>query len=214
MKDEEQNDDEQKKDEQKKKIVPGSKTPQKVKKVDPKHQEEQEKLFSEADKISPVSKKINKVEIVKTIGGDEINLAEYVEENYVNFKGKSTHYFRDLFYYPLADMFGVPRKVMDDFMKPYFVPAFKNAFILSRFPQKVVARIHEKNPYIYYWNREFFHYQVMTKKADADYRLFISQAQEIFSRNPKPTIKEFMKEYCEKYKVPMQLNLFDDLIGK
>ena len=198
----------------KKNILPENKQDKqdkKVKKVDPKHQEEQEELFKKSDDISPISKKLNKAEVTYTTrGGEEINVADYVEEHY--FTGKSTHYWRDLFYYPLADMFGVPRKVMDNFVKPYFVPVFKNAFILSRFPHKVVNRIHERNGYIFFWNRKYFHYQVMTKKADADYRLFIKQAQDIFSREPKPTVKEFIKEYCAKYNVPEQLNLFVDLM--
>jgi hypothetical protein len=201
-----------KNDKKKKKIILPDNSKKQVKKVDPKQSEEQEQLIFKIKKLSPANKKINKAEIVKLRGGDEINIDEYVNENYIT--GKSTHYFRDQFYYPLADMFGVSRKVMDEFVKPYFVPAFKNAFILSRFPQKVINRIHEKNPYIYCWNRRYFHYQVITKKADAEYRLFISQAQEIFNREQKPTVKEFINEYCTKYNVPMQLNLFEDLIGK
>jgi hypothetical protein len=201
-----------KKDQKKKKIILPDNIKKPVKKIDPKQTEEQENLLFKAKQLSPANKKINKVEIVQLKGGDEINLDEYVNEHYIT--GQSTHYFRDQFYYPLADMFGVPRKVMDEFVKPYFVPAFKNAFILSRFPQRVIDRIHERNPYIYYWNRRYFHYQVITKKADAEYRLFISQVQEIVNREPKPSFKEFMDEYCEKYKVVKQLNLFEDLIGK
>jgi hypothetical protein len=201
-----------KNDKKKKKIILPDNSKKQVKKFDPKQSEEQEQLIFKIKKLTPANKKINKAEIVKLRGGEEINIDEYVNENYIT--GKSTHYFRDQFYYPLADMFGVSRKVMDEFVKPYFVPAFKNAFILSRFPQKVINRIHEKNPYVYYWNRRYFHYQVITKKADAEYRLFISQAQEIFNREQKPTVKEFINEYCTKYNVPMQLNLFEDLIGK
>lgn len=211
--DEQQQDPEQPK---KKVVSEGEKGQQskKVKKVDPKHQEEQEKLLFDADQISPIGKrkKINKAEIVKTMGGEEINLADYIEENYIT--GKSTHYFKEQFYYPLADMFGVPRKVMDEFVKPYFVPVFKNAFILSRFPQRVVNRIQEKNPYVSYWYRRYFHYQFLTKTADVEYRLFISQAQEIMNRVPKPTVKEFINEYCDKYNVPKQLSLFDDFLEK
>ncbi len=202
------------KEEKKKKILPENKVSKKVKKVHPKDLEEQKKLFRDADQISPVSKKINKSEIFTNRGGEEINVDDYVEKNYINYTGKSTHYFRDHFYYPLADMFGVPRKVMDEYVKPYFVPVFKNAFILSRFPQKVINHIHENNKYVFLCSRKYFHYQIMTKKADADYRLFIAQAQEIFSKDPKPTLKQFMNEYCATYHVPMQLNLFEDLLGK
>jgi len=193
-------------------IVPIVKGKGNVKKVDPKHIQEQELLFTKADLISPINKKIDPIEIVKTIGGQEINLNEYIEVNYINYTGQDTHFTREQFYYPLADMFGVDRKLMDNFIRPHFVPVFKNNFIISRFPQKVVSHIREKNKYIAYCRRGFFHYQLMTKKADSDYRLYIGQVQAIINRNPQPTLKEFIIEYCTEYHLAIQLDMFDSVL--
>lgn len=157
--------------------------------------------------------KINKVEIVETIGGDLINIDDYVESNYIDYTGQDTHFFKETFYYPLADMFGVPRSVMDNYVKPHFVPQFINAFILSRFPQKVINRIHYKNKYISYCRRRYHHYQIMTKKADDDYRLFIGEVEQFLARTPKPAFKDFVKEFCPPHNISVQLDLFENLLA-
>lgn len=69
------------KEEQKKKTLPENeqgKQVKKIKEINPAEQQEQKSLLFEADRISPVNKKIDKVEI-ETIGGHRVAWAELVE---------------------------------------------------------------------------------------------------------------------------------------
>jgi len=144
---------------------------------------------------------------VQFINGSEIDLDEYIDENFIT--ERKTHYFKP-FYLSLADLFGVDAKVMEIFRKPRFVPKFKNYFILGRFPQPVVNRLKAKNKYVGYF-RKYYYYQLITKKADAEYRNFIWQAQEmaiLYKGQPK----RFIVEYCTKYGLSIQLDLFDGII--
>lgn len=176
--------------------------------IDPKHQQEQEELFAKSDAISPANKKIDNEEIIRTIGGEEIDLSRYIEENYISVR--STHYFKS-FYLALADLFNVDPVVMEKFVKPVFVPVFKNYFILGRFPQKVQNRLKAKNKYIGYYRRKYYFYQLITKEADLKYRTFIKDAEEMAVTH-KGNFKKFIIAYCTQYKLPIQMDLFDNFI--
>lgn len=63
---------------QKKIILPENKKVGKVKPIDPKYLQEQEQLFKESDRISPVSKKIDKDEI-HLLGGTVTTWKELLE---------------------------------------------------------------------------------------------------------------------------------------
>lgn len=196
------------KEKKQKKILPSENQNKPLKKADPKHQQEQENLFSKADAISPANKKIDEDEIVHLQGGTDINISEYIRENYAQ---ASTHYFKT-FYLSLADLFGVDPKVMVYYRKPHFVPVFKNSFIYARFPQRVVDRMHEKNPYISYCKRRYKNYQCLTIKADEELREYIWQAHTMI--DDCSSVKEFIIAYCTKYSLPIQLDLFDNLLAK
>lgn len=176
--------------------------------IDPKHQQEQEELFAKSDEISPANKKIDKSEVIQTIGGEAIDLGRYIEENYIAVQ--STHYFKS-FYLALADLFNVDPIVMERFVKPVFVPVFKNYFILGRFPQKVQNRLKAKNKYIGYYKRKYYFYQLITKEADVKYRTFIDDAEKMAVAH-KGNIKKFIIAYCTEYKLPIQTDLFDNFI--
>jgi hypothetical protein len=197
-------------DDKKKKIEPGNKQDKKVKKINPKHQEEQEKLFSEADQISPVSKKIDKAEIVKTIGGEVINVADYVEDNYVT--GKSTHYFKP-FYNAIADLLGLSHDVMKPFRKLRIVALLKRKFVWGRFPNTVQQKIYKRNPYTGYCTRTYWNYQVITKKADTLSREYIKDfeetAKKVLENNGR--MKEFIIEHSTKCGLPIQLEFFESM---
>jgi hypothetical protein len=181
---------------------------QQIKIAPPKHLQEQEGLFAKADAISPASKKIDESEIVKLRGGEEINLAQYISENYAE---AATHFYKP-FYQALAQLFSVDPIVMERYRKPHFVPVFKNSFIYARFPQRVIERIHEKNPYVGYCKRKYKNYQCLTIAADEQLREYIMQVQTIIEMSDN--VKDFIILYCTKYNLPIQLNLFENLIAK
>ncbi len=170
-----------------------------------KDEELQQEIFDKVE--SKVQKDIDRQEekqIIQLQGGGEIDVNLYVSKSHAQ---KCTHYYKELFYYPLADLFGVPRSVMDDYVKPHFVAVSKHNFILSRFPQRVVDRILADNKYVGFCRREYHHYQLLTPEADAQYKLFIWQVQEMMKVSS--SVKDFIIKYSTEYKLPIQLNLFD-----
>lgn len=198
---------------QTKTIAPKNKQSPIVKPIDPKHLQEQEELFKESDRISPVSKKIDKAEIVTvtTIGGEVINIADYIAETYA---GKSTHFYPS-FYNLIADLMGVSREVMIPFVKPPIVPALKRLLIYGRFPNAVQRKIYSNNPYTGYCTRDYYNYQLLTKEADALCVKYIEEfeitAEEVLLRNG--ILKDFIIEHSIKCGLPIQLDLFGNIAG-
>lgn len=199
------------KDEKKKrKVLPvdKEKKQKKIKKIDPQHEQEQQQLFTKADAISPANKKSQKELDIELRGGTAINIDEYVRENYVE---KATHFFRDTFYFPIADLLGISRDYMRTFVKPLIVPMLKRVLIYGRFPNAIQRKIYKKNPYTGYCTRSYWNYQFLTIKADDQLRGFINDFEteltEVLKANGD--IKKFITQYCEKFHIPIQLNLFE-----
>lgn len=191
----------------KRKVLPEGEKKKRIKKLDPKHQQEQEQLFSQADSISPINKQINKAEIVELNNGEQINITEYILENYV--EEKSTHFF-ECFYFLIADLMGVSRGVMKTFIKPLIVPLLKRYLIYGRLPDAVQRRLYKKNPYTGYCTRSYWNYQYLTKKADLMVIGFIDDFQKEGERvlAANGDIKAFIIAYGKKFNVSIQPELF------
>lgn len=198
--------DEEKRKEEDIKNAISNKPESRVKKVDPKFQEEQQMLFTQADDISPINKKIDKAEIIELKGGEYVNIDEYIAENYAE---ASTHFFRD-FYNCIADLLGVSRDVMKPFKKISIVPLLKRQLIYGRFPNAVQIKIYKKNPYTGYCTRQYWNYQLLTIKGDLLLRGFIcdfqASAQRVIEQNGN--LKTFINEYCREFGLPIQMELF------
>lgn len=194
-------------DSKKKKVIPVQGQVRKVKKVDPKEQLEQEQLFVESDKISPVNKKIDKKEIVKTVGGEEINISDYIAETYA---GKSTHFFPS-FYNLIADLLGVSHEVMKQFVKPLIVPQLKRAFIYGRLPFLVQQRLYQKNPYTGYCTRDQFNYQWLTKDADVVLRGYIKDFEDEGKKIllSGGNMQDFIAHFGAKFNLSFQIDMFE-----
>jgi len=192
----------------KRKIVPTNEQKKQVKKFDPKQQQELDDLVFKADLISPANKKIDKVEIVELRSGGIINIDEYIRENYIE---KSTHFFLESFYFPIADLAGISRDAMRQFVKPLIVPLLKKFLLYGRFPNAVQERLYKKNKYTGYYSRQHWNYQWLTKKADAELREFITQfedeAERVLAANGN--LKTFIVEYCRKYHLAIQPEIFE-----
>lgn len=202
------------KDEEKKKkgkLLPENEQKKKVKKIKPEHKQEQEELFKKSDQISPANKKIDTNEFVQ-LNGDIFNIDDYIRKNFV---GKATHFYRS-FYYLIADLLGVSRELMKPFVKPLIVPLLKRILIYGRFPNAVQIRLYKRNPYTGYCTRTYWNYQWLTQKADSKLRDFIvdfeREGQKVLDNNGD--MKTFITEYCRQFNIPIQLDLFDNLIRK
>ncbi len=188
----------------KQQLLPESEKQKKVKKIEPKQEQEQNHLLYQADAISPANKKINRVELRN---GDVIDIDAYILENYAE---KSTHFFPS-FYNLIADLLGVSRDVMKSFVKPAIVPLLKRAFIYGRLPFLVQKRLYEKNPYTGFCTREQFNYQWLTTSADLEVRDFIKdfedEGEKILAN--KGNMKAFIAHYSKKFNLSFQLEMFD-----
>ncbi len=179
-----------------------------IKKIDPKQLQEQEGLFSQADSISPINKKIDKAEIIQLTSGEFVNVDEYVDEHF--YAEVATHFYK-IFYNLIADLLGISREEMKPFRKPYVVALLKNKLIYGRFPNAIQKKIYARNPYIGYCTRKYWNYQTLTKTGDLSLRDFINDFQilgeSVLGNNGN--LKIFIIEYCKKYQLPIQLELFD-----
>lgn len=185
----------------------GKKQEKKIREVNPKHIEEQQELFSKADQISPANKKIDKAEIIQLRDGSYLNIDDFVSNTYAE---KSTHFYKNEFYYPIAELLGESRQIMDPFVKPIIVPKLKRALIYGRFPNAIQRRIYQRNKYISYYQRRYYNYQILTKKGDIELRQFICDFEEEMALvlNNGGNLKDFILSYSKKYKLPIQLELF------
>lgn len=179
----------------------------KKKVLDPKQRQEQEELLFQADAISPVNKVINRPEIVQLSNGTLLNVDDYIAETYA---GKSTHFYLESFYFPIADLAGIPRDAMKNFIKPLIVPMLKRFLLYGRFPNAVQAKLYKKNKYTGYYSRSYWNYQWLTKEADLKLKEFISQfeleAERVLAAGGN--LEAFITDYCTKYKLPIQLDMF------
>jgi len=78
---------------------------------------------------------------VQFIGGLTINIDEYVLEVMSEHITK----FHKPWFYRLADLYGVPRKVMDEYVKPQFVRLFIIQFVYGRFPYLLLRTLRSRN---------------------------------------------------------------------
>jgi hypothetical protein len=167
-------------------------------------------LLYKADAISPANKKIDEEEIkFETRGGDVINVDQYISKNYT--EEKSQHFFRDSFYYPIADLLRISREIMKPFVKPIIVPQLIRAFIYGRLPFLVQQKLYQKNPYTGFCTREQFNYQWLTKNADLKLRGYIKDFEDeaaiILSNNGD--MKDFISHFSKKFGLSFQIDMFE-----
>lgn len=137
---------------------------------------------------------------VKLFGRDEFTLDEYVSEAMTKYESK----FHKYWFYRLADLYEVPRSVMDVYVKPDFVRKFIVQFVYGRFPY-LMLRTLRKNKNVYGGsNNKLYHY--LTKDASEQLDIVIDQVYEAMNQSDTPL--EFKMTYSQKYKVYFQTELF------
>ena len=102
---------------------------------------------------------------------------------------------------------------MKPFRKLRVVALLKRMFIWGRFPNAVQAKINTKNKYTGYCTRDYWNYQLLTKKGDdlcIDYiDEFIKTAESVLDNNGR--LKEFIIEHSPKCGLPIQLDFFESM---
>ena len=119
--------------------------------------------------------------------------------------------FKKSWFYMLADLYQVDRKLMDTYIKPDFVRLFIIYFIYARFPRRVLSRLRGRNRKAYkdgYTNIKLF--QHLTGEVSEQLDNIIKQVYELMGECVAngEGIKEFTNEYSSKYKVWFQTQMF------
>lgn len=175
-----------------------------IKKVSPEEREEQESILFNTNAFSGDRNKIDQNEFIYFQNGIPLNLSAYVRENYIE---HSVHFYKQ-FFYQIADLFGLDRSVMDKYVKPKCVPRFINKYVYGRFPNRVLARIHERNPLMPDFSRAYKNFQFLTIYADNLLKQYINDAY-LCMKSCK-NYKEFREKFSGLYGIYNQTELFED----
>jgi hypothetical protein len=212
-----------KNDKQKKKIIPENKKEKKVKKANPQHEEEQKKLFKEADKISPVSKKIDKDE-VHFISGD-VKTWKELQEAHLKFKKFISDKIRTWELTFPEEIYRQWRRLngwnMDSKIRPMLFSYYTVRDIYGSLPREIYSTLDELNEYIYPGAgvRIYRYCQLVTKECHEDVRSIIKKAIELATSSND--IYEYRLKLAKVYGEPFsktvqQMDMFrdnDDIIG-
>jgi hypothetical protein len=96
---------------------------------------------------------------------------------------------------------------MDQYVKPLIVPRIINRYVYGRFPNKVLARIRQKNPMLDDFSRGQKHFQYLTEYADGLLRGYIKDAIRVMEASK--SYKEFREKFVSEFGVSNQTELFD-----
>lgn len=136
---------------------------------------------------------------IKLLGGQEFILSDYVSEIMADYEPK----FSKDWYYRLADLYQVPRTLMDPYIKPEFVRQFTIEFVYGRFPSAVLRTLRSKNRKTSNTLERTKLFQHMTKDASGELDLVIEQVFVLMGKCKDPI--SFKLEYSRIYKVYFQL---------
>lgn len=215
--------EEEQQEQPKKNIVPENKQGKqgkKVRKVNPKHKEEQERLFSEADQISPVSKKIDKEEI-HLIGGTVTTWKELLEAH-LKFKRFISNKIRDWELTFPEEIYRQWRRLkgwdMDSKTRPMIFAYYTVRDIYGSLPREIYSTLDELNDYIYPGAaiRVYRYCQLVTKECHEEVRGIIKMAIKLATSSAD--IYEYRLKLAKVYGEPFsktvqQMDMFRDNDG-
>lgn len=141
---------------------------------------------------------------VKLIGGNEFSFEDFILEKPFEYR---SHFYKE-FYLVTADLFGIDRKLMDNYRKPQCAADATNSFIYSRFPNRVVSHIRSKCKWLPdCFEREFKLFQFLSPIMVERLDLYIDQYVELAKKYPN-NLTGFKEAFCESYKIPQQIEMW------
>jgi len=115
--------------------------------------------------------------------------------------------FKKSWFYRLADLFGVEKKLMDVYVKPDFVRLFIIQFVYARFPQRVLFRLRSRNRKA---RKDGVNdtklFQHLSKDASEQLDIVIKQV--FVMMGEYDNVKDFSRAYGAEYKVWYQTEMF------
>ncbi len=207
----------------KRKVLPENEQKKKLKKIDPKHQQEQEELFSKSDAISPANKSVDNDEIhfingvVKT--WKELQEAHLKFKNFINDKIREWELtFPEEIYRQWRRLNGWD---MDSKSRPMIFAYYTVRDIYGSLPREIYSTLDYLNDYIYPGAsiRIYRYCQLLTKECHEDVRNIIQAAIKLATSSKD--IYEYRLKLAKVYGEPFsktvqQIDMFrdnDDIIN-
>jgi hypothetical protein len=137
---------------------------------------------------------------IKLFSGREFTIDDYIAEEMVKYESK---FFKDWFY-RLADLYKVDRKLMDVYIKPDFVRRFIIQFVYGRFPYLLLRTLRSRNRKLRGNGGKLFQHL----KTDASEKLdiIVGQVYEFLGVSKDPL--DFKMRYSKEYRLYFQVELF------
>ena len=133
-----------------------------------------------------------------------LNGAVIIIENYVaNVIAKHITRFHKPWFYKLADLYKVDRKLMEPYVKPDFVRRFIIQFVYGRFPYALLRTLRSRNRRLHGKNCKLF--QHLNADASNQLDIVIKQVFDEMDNSSDPL--DFKMKYSEKYTIYFQLEL-------
>jgi P63C domain len=110
--------------------------------------------------------------------------------------------FHKIWFYRLADMLGVPRSVMDKYVKPKYVKEFFIKFVYARLGYNVLRELKAARRLAKAHNAKLFQFL-----KDEYYKLIEMIAIQIYDEMEGKDFKQFVDTYSTKNKLPIQQTL-------
>lgn len=183
------------------------KSPPKIKKIPPEIKEQKLELFiQKSDEFAEAEAKKRRERQRKKIdfiGGGEIDIDEYVLEVMAAHITK----FSKEWFYRLADLYEVDRKLMDIYVKPAFVRLFIIQFVYARFPYSLLRTLRSRNRKL--GARRGKLHQHLKKEASDELIAVIKEVFDCMGESAGKGPLHFKMTYSKDHVLFFQTDLFD-----
>jgi hypothetical protein len=175
-----------------------------VKKLPPEVKDQKIELFTkQSDELASqeaLKRRQRQKQKIEFLGGGVIVIEDYV----ANVITKHITKFHKAWFYKLADVYKVDRKLMDVYVKPEFVRQFIIQFVYGRFPYLLLRTLRSRNRKLHGKNCKLF--QHLNPNASQQLDDVIKQVSDVMDISESPLA--FKMKYSEMYKIHFQVELF------
>lgn len=137
----------------------------------------------------------------KLLNGKDFSLADYVSTLIAVYESK----FKKKWFYKLADIYGDPHNVMDEWVKPDYVRQTIVEFVYGRFPYSVLRMLRKNKRKYGTSDNKLYH--LLTPKASDDLDIVIQEVYDVMNECENNNPSAFKMAYSSKHKVYFQTEI-------
>jgi hypothetical protein len=135
------------------------------------------------------------------LGANEPNATNFIADAITAYEAK----FKRYWWYRMADLYRVDRKVMEPYRKPEFARLFLLQFVYGRFPYMVLRMLRAKNRKVSTKENQIKLFQHLNHEANEQLDNVIEQVYIMMGQYKTPI--EFKMAYSSAYKIYFQMDL-------